>query len=1172
MKKLYPPGGIAYARSVVKSCAMAILMLFATTGFAQTAAYYSFAQSQATYTPLDAPTLIAAATSASTSGMLDENVYPLNNVIPFNFTFNGQAYTSLHVHANGYVSFGTGTATSTDPVSSTGYSGIISGLGADLNTLYDIEGKTGSIAWQVTGNVPEREFVVQWNHFKPYYSTATAASHNDWNFQIRLKEDGTIRYVYNLVVVGNPSFTTVKVGLRGATSADYATRTALGTAASNWTSTTPGTSASNGISVSANYLPASGLMYTWTPPTGCQAPVAQPTSLVLTKTGIIINAGFTTASPAADRYLVLRTIAGTTPNIPVNGTTYTTGQNASLNSYVAYYGAGTSFENNYNHGIRGNNEYIYTVYAVSSNCSGGPIYRTENPLTGSITNCPATVNGITTSAVTSGGFTLGWPATENGNALPFTTILEVATNNTFTSMVPGSPFTLTSSTLSQVLTGLQPNTQYFYRAKNVSSLCESSFSSVGNVYTGCVPVTAFNEGFDDVTGSVLPNCWSKILVGSSSTPTINVTTTDASSAPNNVSFYGNGADTDAATTKIILVSPEVSNLSAGTHRLRFKARKTSTSTTPSATGLRVVALDGNTAAATATEIASFTELTTTYQEYTVYFTNYTGNGTHIGIQRFGGSSYSYMYVDDVVWEPVPSCFELHSVTASNATPNGATVSWTNVNGEAPAGGYEYSVSTTNGAPAEGATLLTTDNTTVTFNTLQGNTTYYVFVRRVCADNDKSVWSSASFTTIPTVPAPWQEEFLTNNYPLGWTTTGWTLGTVRGASGTGTTSRNLYKNLHGSALTGTFSTIAVGPLNAGNYELSFHYKQSDYYGTNQPLAQWGNFNVEVSTDFGTTWTILAIVNNEAGTGSYINKIYSLADYQGEYVQVRIAAIRTAGDFDLSFDNFEIRQPSAPAVESVNVTVENGGAAEITTANGTLQLVAGVAPATVSQEVTWSIVAGDAFASVSATGLVTALGNGTVTVRATSVQDNTKFDEIDVVINYTVVIPVESVTVSVENGAPAEITTANGTLQLIAAVAPATVSQEVAWSIVAGDAFASVSEGGLVTALANGTVTIQATSTADATVFDTITITITGQTLELGDTEKVNVSMYPNPAGATVTIQSPVTVTAVTIYNMLGQEVLTGKNDVIHIEQLQSGSYLVRIELENGAAISKKLIKK
>src|ERR1700750_1572448 len=195
---------------------------------AQIVSYYSFSQNQGTYTPLSGATNIATATASTGTGLLDENVYTLNDVIPFSFPFNGTAFNSIKVHANGFISFGSTTSSSTDPIGSgISYSGVISPLSADLESLFNINGLKGSIDYTVTGSAPNREFVVQWSHFRPYgASPATAASHHDWNFQARLHENGSIKYVYSMNSMGTPSATNAKVGLRGTSSSDYNNRKA----------------------------------------------------------------------------------------------------------------------------------------------------------------------------------------------------------------------------------------------------------------------------------------------------------------------------------------------------------------------------------------------------------------------------------------------------------------------------------------------------------------------------------------------------------------------------------------------------------------------------------------------------------------------------------------------------------------------------------------------------------------------------------------------------------------------------------------------------------------------------------------------------------------------------------------------------------------------------------
>lgn len=86
-----------------------------------------------------------------------------------------------------------------------------------------------------------------------------------------------------------------------------------------------------------------------------------------------------------------------------------------------------------------------------------------------------------------------------------------------------------------------------------------------------------------------------------------------------------------------------------------------------------------------------------------------------------------------------------------------------------------------------------------------------------------------------------------------------------------------------------------------------------------------------------------------------------------------------------------------VTGVEVTTANSIPAEITAENGTLQLVAQVLPAGTNQAVTWSMTEGETLGSIDQNGVLTAIGNGEVKVRATAVQDGTTYGEITVTIN-------------------------------------------------------------------------------------------------------------------------------------------------------------------------------
>lgn len=90
-------------------------------------------------------------------------------------------------------------------------------------------------------------------------------------------------------------------------------------------------------------------------------------------------------------------------------------------------------------------------------------------------------------------------------------------------------------------------------------------------------------------------------------------------------------------------------------------------------------------------------------------------------------------------------------------------------------------------------------------------------------------------------------------------------------------------------------------------------------------------------------------------------------------------------------------STIAVNTVTVTGE-GGASTITTTNGTLQMNAAITPANASNKnVTWSVINGTGSATISTTGLLTAVSNGTVTVKATAKDGSGKFGETEIIIS-------------------------------------------------------------------------------------------------------------------------------------------------------------------------------
>jgi uncharacterized protein YjdB len=173
----------------------------------------------------------------------------------------------------------------------------------------------------------------------------------------------------------------------------------------------------------------------------------------------------------------------------------------------------------------------------------------------------------------------------------------------------------------------------------------------------------------------------------------------------------------------------------------------------------------------------------------------------------------------------------------------------------------------------------------------------------------------------------------------------------------------------------------------------------------------------------------------------------------------------------------------------ITVTGAGdISSITSDDGTLQLNALVIPSNATNKsVTWSIAEGTGQASVSMTGLVTALTDGTVTAVATSSDGSAISGIIEITISNQL-IPVSGITVIVEGGLNI-ITSDKGSLQLTTQISPEiATNKNISWSIVNITGQATISPTGLVTAIDEGTVEVTATATDGTGVNGTIEIAI------------------------------------------------------------------------------------
>ncbi len=145
--------------------------------------------------------------------------------------------------------------------------------------------------------------------------------------------------------------------------------------------------------------------------------------------------------------------------------------------------------------------------------------------------------------------------------------------------------------------------------------------------------------------------------------------------------------------------------------------------------------------------------------------------------------------------------------------------------------------------------------------------------------------------------------------------------------------------------------------------------------------------------------------------------------------------------------------------------------------------------------------------------------------------------------------------------------NSTLQLTANISPTNANNKnLLWSI-SDTNLATITQKGLLTAKANGTVIVTATAADGGGAKATKAITISNQNVGKNEVNLNNqITVYPNPASNTLTINQINANFSYKIINLQGQEILNGELkkpfSSIDISKLEAGSYIIGLTTETG----------
>ncbi|WP_432672702.1 choice-of-anchor J domain-containing protein [Flavobacterium sp. SM2513] len=309
----------------------------------------------------------------------------------------------------------------------------------------------------------------------------------------------------------------------------------------------------------------------------------------------------------------------------------------------------------------------------------------------------------------------------NGSETAWDVVFGPASVTDPSTLIPVSP--APSNNPETVLTNLTENTTYKVW---VRSVCEGNLGSwIGpeTFKTTCYATDVINENFDSYAYNALPDCWSAVKNGEGVSQYAQIRVINYNTYEGNCTFQIANSNSPS-TTNLLFVSPELTNLSAGTHRLKFYAKSSGV-----AGSLQLGTINTPTSNGTFTIIETIA-LTANYTEYSVDFTTTNDIDSYVAFRFNTAEQNQSIFIDNVIWEPIPSCPDVTAITVSEVTTSTSIINWTS--GDETQWDIVYGPTTVTDpntlTPIAPAPSVTPE---ATLTALTENTSYKVWVRSVC---------------------------------------------------------------------------------------------------------------------------------------------------------------------------------------------------------------------------------------------------------------------------------------------------------------------------------------------------------------------------------------------------------------------------------------------------------
>ncbi|MDR0971174.1 MAG: choice-of-anchor J domain-containing protein [Bacteroidales bacterium] len=302
--------------------------------------------------------------------------------------------------------------------------------------------------------------------------------------------------------------------------------------------------------------------------------------------------------------------------------------------------------------------------------------------------------------------------------LQYTLATNTSWINATTQVVQTNPYTLTN---------LAPSSIYKIRMQSDCSNQTSNWTPTIQFETTCVPISQlpyFNNFDSEIAGNV-PNCWTRL--STNNYPYVH-------SYPYHTHSGANIIYSQLSTTnnESIIATPAFAQ-DINSLKIKFWAAR-GYSNSNIAVGVMSDLGDLSTI-----EFVDTVTLSTTYAEYEVAFngTELTGENNYIVLKAYTTGSTSYVYVDDLTVDLIPSCARPTNLTVSNLNSNSFDLSWVDPLETSSYWNIQYMLASN---PSwDNATMLQVTTNPYNITGLTANTSYKIRIQTDCG-GEQSEWT------------------------------------------------------------------------------------------------------------------------------------------------------------------------------------------------------------------------------------------------------------------------------------------------------------------------------------------------------------------------------------------------------------------------------------------------